>query len=73
LLADKEYPLISLRDNIVLPFQVLPFVIGRLKSVKALQAALQSDRRLFLVAQKDSSVTEPENNDLYSVGTLANP
>ncbi|MBN2384822.1 endopeptidase La [bacterium] len=67
----KDFPLISLRDSIVLPFQVVPLVIGRLKSVKALQAALRNDRRLFLVSQKDQTVKEPANDDLYEIGTVA--
>ncbi|MFC1851565.1 endopeptidase La [candidate division CSSED10-310 bacterium] len=67
----REYPLISLKENIVLPYQVVPLVIGRLKSVKALQSALQSERRLFLVTQRDAEVKDPDLEELYTIGTIA--
>lgn len=66
-----ELPLISLRDSIVMPFQVVPLVIGRQKSVRALQEALKGDGKLFFTAQKDAAITEPNNKDLYLIGTVA--
>ncbi|MCD8524541.1 MAG: endopeptidase La [Gammaproteobacteria bacterium] len=67
-----EYPVIALRDVVVFPFMVIPLFVGRVASIKAIEAAQEHSRQLFLVAQKDASVEIPEQKDLYTYGVLAN-
>lgn len=67
----QNFPAISLRDNVILPHQIVPLVIGRLKSVKALQHALDNEQSIIFATQKDANVQEPGSQDHYLVGTLA--
>ncbi len=69
---NKEYPLLPLRDVVIFPGMIIPLFVGRSKSIAALEAAMQGDKRLVLVAQKRMDVDEPTPSDLYSVGTLIN-
>ncbi len=64
-------PVLPLRDVVVYPHMVIPLFVGREKSIKALDAAMQDDKQILLVAQKNADVDEPEPKDLYQVGTLA--
>lgn len=64
-------PAISLRGLVVFPSMVLHFDVGRERSVNALKAAADNDGRIFLVAQKDASLSEPTLNDIYEVGVIA--
>ncbi|TPE51303.1 endopeptidase La [Maribrevibacterium harenarium] len=64
-------PMLPLRDVVVYPNMVLPLFVGRKKSIAALDDAMDSDKLVFLVAQKDASKDEPEYEDLYQVGTVA--
>ncbi|RKX52343.1 MAG: endopeptidase La, partial [Thermotoga sp.] len=66
-------PVIPMRDGvIVFPGSVVPFLVGRKKSVRALEYAVdKTDRLLFLAWQKDPQVEEPDANDLYEIGTIA--
>ncbi len=64
-------PAISLRGLVVFPSMVLHFDVGRERSVNALKAATEGDGHIFLVAQKDAANTDPEMNDLYEVGVVA--
>ncbi len=64
-------PLIPLRGMTILPSTVIHFDFNREKSVKALEYAMMGSRKLFLVSQKDAGVDEPEEEDLYRVGTIA--
>jgi len=66
----KKFPLLPLRDIVVFPNMVVPLFIGRSKSVLALESAMESDRLIFLSAQRNSRTEEPEPDDIYSVGTL---
>ncbi|MGC9329346.1 MAG: LON peptidase substrate-binding domain-containing protein, partial [Candidatus Hinthialibacter sp.] len=68
----KEYPLLPLRDVVVFPGMILPLFVGRPKSIAALEAAMQAEKRLVLTAQKRMEVDEPSPQDLYSIGTLIN-
>ncbi|MBN2328870.1 MAG: endopeptidase La [Candidatus Omnitrophica bacterium] len=68
----KEYPLLPLRDVVVFPGMILPLFVGRPKSIAALEAAMQGEKRLVLTAQKRMEVDEPSPQDLYSIGTLIN-
>jgi len=64
-------PAISLRGLVVFPSMVLHFDVGRERSVNALKAAAEGDGHIFLVAQRDPSVADPEVNDLYEIGVVA--
>ncbi|GEN27085.1 Lon protease [Halovibrio variabilis] len=64
-------PLLPLRDVVVYPQMVIPLFVGREKSIQALEAAMETDKRVLLVAQREASQDEPDNADLYSMGTVA--
>lgn len=65
------YPLMSLRDIVIFPHMVAPLVVGRTKSIHALEDAMEKRTEILLVAQQDSTVDDPEENEMYRVGTLA--
>lgn len=69
--SSKDYPLLPLRDVVVLPHMVVPLFVGRENSVKALDEAMKTDRLILLVTQLDAQVASPSKDDIYSVGTLA--
>ncbi|MCL2075326.1 MAG: endopeptidase La [Betaproteobacteria bacterium] len=64
-------PLLPLRDVVVFPHMVIPLFVGRPKSIRALELAMESDRNVVLVAQKTSAENEPSVDDIYGVGCLA--
>ncbi len=66
----EKYPLLPLRDIVVYPKMIVPLFVGREKSIRALQEVVDGDQNIVLVTQKDASVEEPKNNDIYKVGTL---
>ena len=66
------YPMVPIRDVVVFPYMMVPFVIGRQSSVLALEKALQADKKIYLATQKDASQDNPDPEDIYQVGTLAN-
>lgn len=68
----KPLPLLPLRDIVVFPQMVSPLFVGREKSVKALEEAMNNDKTIILCAQKDASIDDPKENDIYQIGTLAN-
>ena len=70
-LEQQSVPLLPLRDVVVFPHTVIPLFIGRKSSVNAITQAMESDKHVFLVTQKDESIEEPSNEDLHTVGTLA--
>ncbi len=65
-------PVLPLRDVVVYPHMVIPLFVGREKSIDALDAAMKDDKQVLLVAQKQADIDEPEYDDLYEAGTLAN-
>lgn len=67
-----ELPLLPLRDVVVFPHMVIPLFVGRPKSIKALELAMESGKQIMLVAQKSASKDDPETDDLYRIGCLAN-
>lgn len=69
--SNEIIPAISLRGLVVFPSMVLHFDVGRERSVNALKTAAEGSGRIFLVAQKDASVTDPELSDMYEVGVIA--
>ncbi len=67
----KLYPLMPLRDIVVFPHMVAPLVVGRRKSIQALEDAMQKRTEIFLVTQMDSTIDEPNEDGIYTTGTLA--
>ncbi|WP_337840434.1 endopeptidase La [Rheinheimera sp.] len=64
-------PVLALRDVVVYPHMVIPLFVGRAKSIKCLDAAMEKEKQIFLVAQKDATLDDPKDDDLYRVGTVA--
>jgi ATP-dependent Lon protease len=64
-----ELPVLPLRDSVLFPHMMAPLLVGRESSLKAVEAALEGDRRLVAVAQRDEDVDEPQSDELYTVGT----
>ena len=67
-----ELPLLPLRDVVVFPHMVIPLFVGRPKSIKALEVAMEAGKSILLVAQKQAVKDEPEAEDLYTIGCIAN-
>ncbi|WP_081298480.1 endopeptidase La [Gilliamella sp. wkB108] len=65
-------PILPLRDVVVFPHMVIPLFVGRNKSIRCLESAMEMDKQVFLVTQKNPSQDEPDVDDLYEVGTIAN-
>jgi ATP-dependent Lon protease len=70
-MVTKLYPLMPLRDIVIFPHMVAPLVVGRKRSIQALEDAMEKRTEILLVAQKDSTVDEPGEKEIYSYGTLA--
>src|SRR5437016_5195861 len=68
----RRLPMMPIRDVVIFPHMMTPFVVGRESSVRALEEALASDRKIFLATQHDASVDEPKPHEIYQVGTIAN-
>jgi ATP-dependent Lon protease len=68
----KKLPMMPIRDVVIFPYMMTPFVVGRESSVRALEEALAGDKKIFLATQHDASVDEPKANDIYQVGTIVN-
>ena len=66
------HPLLPLRDVVVFPHMVIPLFVGRAKSIKALEFAMEAGKGIVLVAQKSAANDDPARDDLYSVGSMAN-
>ncbi len=66
-----DLPMLPLRDVVVFPHMVIPLFVGRSKSIKALEAAMESERRIMLVAQKTASKDEPSVGDMFDVGCVS--
>ncbi|REL32338.1 endopeptidase La [Thalassotalea euphylliae] len=66
-----EIPVLALRDVVVYPQMVIPLFVGREKSIRSLDIAMESDKQVFLVAQKDAAIDDPTANDVYETGTVA--
>ncbi|MGH6616187.1 endopeptidase La [Sphingomonas sp.] len=67
----QSYPVLPLRDIVVFPHMIVPLFVGRDKSVAALEAAMNADKEIFLVAQLDPSEDDPVRDDLYDIGVTA--
>ena len=67
-----KLPMVPIRDVVIFPYMLVPFVIGRKSSVRALEVATEGDKRIFLATQYDASVDNPKPNEIYQIGTIAN-
>ena len=67
----KTLPVLPLRDVVVYPYMVIPLFVGRQRSIVALERAMQSDKQILLVAQRDATQDDPDVEDMYAVGTIA--
>jgi len=67
-----QIPLLPLRDVVVFPHMVIPLFVGRPKSIKALETAMESGKSIVLVAQKSAAKDDPAPEDLYRIGSIAN-
>jgi len=67
-----RYPMLPLRDVVVFPHMVIPLFVGREKSIKALDHAMESGKQIFLAAQHDAADDDPSPEHIYEVGTVAN-
>ena len=70
--ASRRLPMMPIRDVVIFPHMMTPFVVGRESSVRALEEALAGDKKIFLATQHDASVDEPRPEDIFQVGTIAN-
>ena len=68
----KKLPMMPIRDVVIFPSMMTPFVVGRESSVRALEEALAGDKKIFLATQHDASIDEPKPNEIYQVGTIVN-
>jgi len=68
----ETLPIVPLRDVVVFPHMMMPFVIGRPSSIRALEHALAKDKRIFLAAQHDAALDEPKPEEIYTMGCVAN-
>jgi ATP-dependent Lon protease len=66
----RKLPMMPIRDMVIFPHMMTPFVVGRESSVRALEEALNGDRKIFLATQHDASVDEPTADDIYTTGTI---
>ncbi len=68
----RKLPMMPIRDVVIFPHMMTPFVVGRESSVRALEEALAADKKIFLATQHDASVDEPKANEIFQVGTVVN-
>src|SRR5512140_446090 len=68
----RKLPMMPIRDVVIFPHMMTPFVVGRESSVRALEEALAGEKKIFLATQHDASVDEPRPDEIFSVGTIAN-
>ncbi len=67
----REIPVLPLRDIVVFPHMAVPLFVGRDKSIKALEYAMEQNREVFLVAQKEATIDDPSFDDIHNIGTIA--
>src|SRR3989442_13630134 len=67
-----QYPLLPLRDVVVFPHMVIPLFVGRPKSIKAMETAMEAGKSILLVAQKSAAKDDPGPQDMYEIGCVSN-
>src|SRR6266478_5752864 len=65
-------PLVPLRDVVVFPYTMIPFVVGRKSSLLAVEKALAGEKRIFLATQRDAKIDDPKPEEINAIGTIAN-
>jgi len=68
----KRLPMMPIRDVVIFPYMMIPFVVGREQSVRALEEAMAGDKRIFLATQHDASIDDPKPDEIYTVGCIVN-
>ncbi|MGB9459072.1 MAG: endopeptidase La [Bryobacteraceae bacterium] len=68
----KRLPMMPIRDVVIFPYMMTPFVVGREQSVRALEEAMAGDKKIFLATQHDASIDDPKPDEIYSVGCIVN-
>src|SRR5438094_9852969 len=68
----RRLPMMPIRDVVIFPYMMTPFVVGRESSLRGFEEALAEDKKIFLATQHDASVDEPKSNEIYQVGTVVN-
>lgn len=66
----ETLPLLPLRDVVIFPYMVAPLFVGREKSIRALEEAMKKSKEIFLVAQRDAKTNDPQEADIYDIGTI---
>jgi ATP-dependent Lon protease len=66
----ETIPLLPLRDVVIFPYMVAPLFVGREKSIRALEEAMKKSKEIFLVAQRDAKTNDPQETDIYDIGTI---
>ncbi len=67
---ERDYPVIPLKNLVVFPSMVIPFIVGRKFSINAIEEAMRTDKKVFLIMQKRANIEHPKAKDLYKVGTI---
>jgi ATP-dependent Lon protease len=67
-----QYPLLPLRDVVVFPHMVIPLFVGRPKSIKAMETAMEAGKSILLVAQRSAAKDDPAPEDMYAIGCVSN-
>src|SRR4029078_7515896 len=68
----KRLPMMPIRDVVIFPYMMTPFVVAGESSVRAWEEAMAGDKKIFLATQHDASIDEPKPNEIYNVGTIVN-
>src|SRR5947208_1760796 len=68
----RRLPMMPIREVVIFPHMMTPFLVGRESSVRAIEEALAGDKKIFLATQHDASVDDPRPDEIFSVGTVAN-
>ena len=68
----KQLPMMPIRDVVIFPHMMTPFIVGRETSVRALEEALAAEKKIFLATQHDAAIDDPQPNQIHQVGTVAN-
>src|SRR5581483_4266556 len=68
----RTLPMMPIRDVVIFPYMMTPFVVGRESSISALEEALAGEKKILLATQHDASVDDPKPDEIFPVGTLAN-